>query len=631
MNSLLRKELRAQRPFALLIGFLALLNFSEFLGVKFLDTRSIASHLNEHSSEGNLGIIYLMLAMALALALLPREKDEGTLEFLDGLPCTRGQIFMAKALAGVLVLGLYPILDNAGGLLVHWFSRSSLDPEWPWGLFGMMLLLEWWLGVALLGVALALSYFRRFAFFALGLLFAVYIMLDAGDPSWIQHFDFRAVVRYAFRHREIDVAWTQLGTVSALGAVGYFIAWFSFRLQGDHAARVLGWIEHNHFRGPLVAIGTVMTIVVWIVLGGVLANREGIKPGTTTRVEYRDWQTSRLAAGGYVFLYPANLRERAKALADRAGDVQEKVRAFFGAESIGEIVADLDSPMRHRLAGTAEWKRVNMNITATRSLPEQMAVLGHETAHIYIDATSDGRLKTKNHFAAARWWHEGLASYVEYRMFRPPGELAKIQRVAAAAHRRKASDFELLVDDEAWRAKHDSELVYSLGEVFFEALVAEHGDAAPGKILRAICRPDAPEDATGLDLWRDAFQACGWDMSRTISAYFERLESFVTGDHRVFVESLPKLSGRVLVTGETVSIEVIVDGDLPPQSTLQCRVRRLASDDDGRYVRLKQTGERTFATDRETVGRGEFWYELGIRHPNAASILYQGWQRARVQ
>jgi hypothetical protein len=566
--------------------------------------------------------------MALALALLPREKDEGTLEFLDGLPCTRGQIFAAKAVAGALILGLYPIFDNTSGLILHRFGRSSLDPGWPWGLFGTMLLLEWWLGVALLGVALALSYFRRFAFFALGLLFAVYLVLDAGDHSWVQRFDFRTVVRYAFRHGEIDVAWTQLGTVSVLGAAGYLIAWFFFRLQGDRAARMLGWIERKHFRGPLVAIGTVLTIIVWVGLGGWLASRKEETPGETTRVEYREWQTSRLGAGGYVFLYPSNLRERVVALADQAGDVQEKVRAFFGAEPIGEIVADLDSYMRH-VAGTAEWKRVNMNITATRSLPEQIAVLGHETAHVYIDAVSDGRLK--KHGSSARWWHEGLASYVEFRLFRPAGDLAKIHRVAAAAHRRKASDFELLVDDEAWRAKHDSDLAYSLGEVFFEALVAEHGDEAPGKILRAIRRPDAPEDATGLDLWRDAFQACGWDMSRTISGYFERLESYVTGDHRSFVESLPKLSGRVLVTGEVVSIEVIVDGDLPPQATLRCRVRRLATDGDDRYVRLKPTGDRTFATDRETVGRGEFWYELGIMYPNAQFTLYQDWERARVQ
>jgi hypothetical protein len=628
MNPLLRKELRAQRPFVLLIVFLVLLTLAEFLAGKFPDTRSIASYLNEHSSGGELAFVYLILALALALALLPREKDEGTLEFLDGLPTTRGRIFAAKALAGALILGLYPILDNASGMFLHRLGRSSIDPAWPWGLFGSMLLIEWWLAVSLLGVALALSFFRRFAFFVLGVLIASYLVLDAVDQAWVQRFDFRAVVRYTFRHGQIDVAWTQLGTISALGAAGYFIGWFFFRLQGDRAARAIGWIERNHFRGPLVAVGTVMMILVWIGVAGFLANTQDARPSEKTAVVYRDWQSSRLSAGGYVFLFPANLRDRAVALADEAGGIQEKVRAFFGAEPMGEIVADLDSHMRH-VAGTAEWKRVNMNITNTRSLPEQIAVLVHETAHVYIDGVADGRLK--KHGNSTRWWHEGLASYLEFRLFRPAADRTKIQRVAAAAHRRKASDFELLVDDEAWREKHDFELAYPLGEVFFEALVAEHGDEAPGNILRAIRRPNAPEDATGLDLWRDAFQACGWDMSRTISAYFERLESLANGEHRAFIESLPKLQGRVLVNGEAVSIEVIVNGDLPPQATIRCRVRRFADDSDDKYVRLRPAADRTFMVNRDTVGRGEFWYQLGIAHPSAQFILYEDWQRARAQ
>ena len=92
----------------------------------------------------------------------------------------------------------------------------------------------------------------------------VYLVLDAGDPSWVQRFDFRAVVRYAFRHGEIEVAWTQLGTVSALGAAGYFIAWFFFRLQGDRAARMLGWIERNHFRGPQLNVDEIVVGFHWL-------------------------------------------------------------------------------------------------------------------------------------------------------------------------------------------------------------------------------------------------------------------------------------------------------------------------------------------------------------------------------
>ena len=67
------------------------------------------------------------------------------------------------------------------------------------------------------------------------------------------------------------------------------------------------------------------------------------------------------------------------------------------------------------------------------------------------------------------------------------------------------------------------------------------------------------------------------------------------------------------------------------QATIRCRVRRLASDGDDRYVRLRPAGDRMFTIGRDTVGRGEFWYQLGVAHPSAQFILYEDWQRARTQ
>lgn len=630
MRALLRKEFRAQRPFGLLIVFLVALDLTEFTIGAFPDTHSLGALLNAHSAESEAGFVLLVLATALALALLPREKDEGTLEFLDGLPCTRGRIFAAKAITGVSVLGLYPLLGNVSGLVLHRLGRTSLDPEWPWSLLGGMLAIEWFVCAALVGVGLALSFFRRFAFFMLGVLVGAYLALDAGQVAWVHHFDFTAALRYTFRHGEIDVAWTQLGVLGAMGTAGYGIAALAFQMQGDRAARVFGWIERHHLRGPLAAMGTAAMIAVWIAVGARIASMseseedEGDEPAAV----YREWQTSRLHAGGYIFLYPSNLRERAAALGERASEVHEKVRAFFAAEPVGEIVADLDSSLRH-VAATAEWKRVNMSITHTRKLPEQLAVLGHETTHVYIDAISDLRLKRA--WAAARWWHEGLASYVEFRFFREPGEVAQLRRVAAGAHARKASEFELLVDDDAWRAKHDPDLAYSLGEVFFESLIAEHGDEAPGKILRALARKDAPEDVEGLDLWRDAFQACGWDMSRTISSYYERLQALATGEHREFVESLPKLRGRVLAEEDELKITVIVTGELPEGAELRCRVRRFATDGDSDYFWLDEEKPREFSAERSWLGEGEFWYQLGLAHPGAQFTIWEDWHRARVK
>jgi hypothetical protein len=317
------------------------------------------------------------------------------------------------------------------------------------------------------------------------------------------------------------------------------------------------------------------------------------------KVTYRTWQTSQLKAGDYIFLYPANLRTRAIALADESDTIHRKVRGYFDAEFSGEIVADLNSELRH-VAGTADWKRVNMSIVHTAELPEQVAVLGHETTHVYIDMLSNGRLRSD--FQSARWWHEGLATHVEYYFFRPPGDLARIQRVAAAAHRLKASEFELLVDDSAWRVKHDPDLVYSLGEVFFEALTHEHGPDAPGKLLRALARTDAPERLSGLDLWRDTFQACGWDLSTSVAGYYRRLQELSETEYKQFVDSLPRLRGRVLTSKDQVTISIIPSGELPEGAELRCRVRRFADDSDMTIEELWESAAHQFS-----IGRAFDW------------------------
>jgi hypothetical protein len=631
MKTLLAKELRAQRPFLVLILFLVALEFAEYFVTKAPDARTLPSLLNEHGQESVAGVMLMILALTVALALLPRERDEGTLEFLDALPCTRSQIFGAKTIAGIFIMGLYPLLENAAGLLLHRLSHTSLDEPWPWRLVGEMFAIEWFVAASLLGLGLALSYFRRFAFFVLGLFLAIYFALQAAEVSWVHYLDIISPLRYSFRAGHIDIAWRELAATGAFGAAGYLIAWAVFQMQGDRAARITGWLERSHLRGPLVALGTVAMIALWFGLAARLAadreEEEGSDP-SGARVVYRDWQTSQLRAGGYVFLYPSNLRDRATALAEKAGSIQESVRTFLGAEPAGEIVTDLDSHLRH-VSGTAEWKRINMSIIETEELSEQTAVLGHETTHVYIDFLAEGRIAPV--FSSCRWWHEGLASYVEFRLFRPPGDQARIQRVAAAAHRRKASEFELLVNDAAWREKHDPDLVYALGEVFCEALVATQGDDAPGKILRAFARKDAPEGLTGLDLWRDTFQACGWDLSTTIARYYQRLQELADGSEKTFVDSLPRIRGRVLVEKQEVAITAIPAGTLPEGAELCGRVRRYASDgDEGtRYLSEDELGK--FTVDRGWLGEGEFWYQLGINHPDAQFSIWEDWQRARVK
>ncbi|MEO8351398.1 MAG: ABC transporter permease subunit [Chthoniobacteraceae bacterium] len=628
MKTLLRKEMRAQLPFALLMGFLALLELSDSIFNEYPDRRPLAVISQEATTAGMLGFLYVALAVSLGLALLPRERDEGTLEFLDALPCSRWQVFMSKAVAGALILGLYPLFDNSVALLLHRLAHTSLDPAWPWEWIGKMFFVEWFMLIAILGVGLALSFLRRFAFLAVGALVGVWLALDSMSVPAIGLFNFSRVFGYTFREGRMDIPWQSLGAFGSLGGLGYLLAYLIFRAQGDRAARMIGWLQRSHLKGPLIAAGTIAMIAVWMgVIGMISPNKDNTAEADPNAVTYAPAKISRLQSPSFIFLYPANLRERAAALAERSSAVHEKVRAFFDAEPAGEIVVDLDSRLRHVLA-TANWKRVNMSIVDTPELDEQAAVLGHELTHVYIDAVSDGRLKKVPN--SARFFHEGLATFVEYQLFRPPAAIFAQHLAAAAAYQRKSAEFEKLIDDSAWRVEHDPNLAYPLGEIFIEALVEVYGEKAPAAVLRSLARPDAPEKLSGLDLWRDALQAKGWDLSRVTTAYYRRLRDLAESEMKDELEALPRLRGRVVPENDFVTIQAIHEGTLPDGARLACRVRKTPAAADYEYMDLNESKPGEFRLARSLLGEGEFWYQLGIEHPRTWHVIYENWERARL-
>ena len=71
--------------------------------------------------------LQIVLGFALGSNLLVREIDDGTLNFLDGLPLTRGAIFVAKIKAAMLVLMILPVGLLLLNVALHLATRGSLD------------------------------------------------------------------------------------------------------------------------------------------------------------------------------------------------------------------------------------------------------------------------------------------------------------------------------------------------------------------------------------------------------------------------------------------------------------------------------------------------------------------------
>src|SRR5215813_6931569 len=116
----------------------------------------------------------------------------------------------------------------------------------------------------------------------------------------------------------------------------------------------------------------------------------------------------------------------------RADEVHESVRKFLGASPDDtKIVVDMGGAAPHD-AGNAYWKTIRMNLAASDNADRLAAVLGHETTHVYADRMSDTRLTSD--FNSTRFFHEGLATYVENRLF-GSDETVRPKRIVAAVMR----------------------------------------------------------------------------------------------------------------------------------------------------------------------------------------------------
>src|SRR5262245_14428898 len=180
-HPLLRKEIRSLAPFLGLVLFFNLLNWADEFLTNFPDQFPLAKLLEE-STGGH--VMMFTVAFALAASLLVREKDDGTLAFLDGLPLSRTRVFLTKFGLALGVLWLLPLSDLLLKLTLSGWSRTSLEPGIWWQALLTGVFLDLVSCFVFLSFGLALSFLRRFSLLVLGILICVYLLLsEAQIPS----------------------------------------------------------------------------------------------------------------------------------------------------------------------------------------------------------------------------------------------------------------------------------------------------------------------------------------------------------------------------------------------------------------------------------------------------------------
>ena len=553
MRSLLSKELRRVLPFMLLQAIIFLSGTITSLLFRFpdqLDMDSVVGYVRASSTD-DYTLMAFLVTMALAAGLIVGEKDRGTLEFLDSLPTTRSRVFLAKMIAGWTVLALAPVLEVTAGIAMRALSRSSLDHSFHLDIMlagGFCHLSQLLL---LFGLALNLAYLRRFAWLVAAVMISTYLVMVDRIPA-LGVFDVAALCQPVFSGTERKIPVSQLQVLLPLAVVFHASAWISFAAGAD---RLLGWLEtfRDTRRGrALFAIAGAASVIAWITAFALMYRGDEEKaeseiPGAT----FREAKETRTSTEHYRFTYSSDRARRARRLIDAAERVHEQVRSRFEVAAIDLIEVDATRELaQHGMAGLADWKQIQIDLDAVVSSTRAIEILAHETSHAYIAKASNRRFNQAH--STTRFFNEGLAQVTGAEI---AGDLASLEehtlRAALMKHRKQLS-LEVLLDDAELTRTHDETLAYSLGVELVSAVRDRWGPKAPYAVVRAFGREKAPEDLRGIVLWRDAFQAAGYDFDEALARFYERLDR-TRKTERKLLDAIPRAQ-VVLQKQDTVLI-----------------------------------------------------------------------------
>jgi ABC-type transport system involved in multi-copper enzyme maturation permease subunit len=613
MNAgLIRKELRGQWPFLFLGVALLLLEVIEILREQW-DLRPLS--ITFHNFDQFLAAQFV-IAFAVGTGLLMREIDDGTLTFLDGLPLTRAHIFVAKAIAACTVLLIYP-LGYLGLLsMLHLLGRGSLNHEMHPALIATQSALLVLLTCGGLTCGLLLGFLRSLSWMALALMAIAVKLLSTKWPVYSVLNPAEALTIHPVGvhvHLSVESIAVQSAAVLIFGLPAYWL----FNMSGMGRRRQFQLQLSRPLISALVTAATGAALLGAVFIYTKSGAQRQAPQSSESAVDSAQFTPT---AGGhartlhYTFSYPAQQSEPVEVLLLHADEVFGNVAKQLDIDGGPAIDVDL-SGSEDNTEGTAFFDRIRMIANG----PEPLAVLAHETTHVFAERLAGG--DRERELGKMEAFNEGLAHWVEKMLSSGRGisDVDKLQ--AAIISRRHMVSARQLTDMTALSREVDRNLQYPLGAALIDVLVKRHGTDAPKRILLTIGRADFPRDLKGTELWQAAFQLSGIDLAAVFDDYTRRLKEW-EDVNSALIDDLPRPRGSLVRKGELVGVSLRTDTQLPEDSSLVVRFRPRDDSPLREYATLYPYSRIAWRS-MKTIANEKVCFQPGLQ--SHGIVIYEGW------
>ena len=398
IKAVLWKEWMSLRPFYFLLVALFVFGLILVQTVEFMDEYPLWENVIQEPVHSL--IITFILCIVGVLGLLTREKDEGVLTYLDGLPVSRVSMYFAKGLLVFLMVSFLDLIWIAEGLCYEFLSKESDSPETPWNHIGVFLILNTFLIGFFVCTLLPLSFLRLWAILVIAAWFLFLGILEAyGLPfvTWINPFELMQTPD------EIDerwvMPWKHLAVLSVIAMFGWLIGLAIYGNLSGISGRKASEIISSFWGKTLIGIGIFACLIVLFVLSMILAyitDQNGDFPeeeipltAAEIRPEIKGGNAIETASSEkFEFVFRKKMADRVKPLVEEADAAFWQVADYLDADeaaTAGQITVDFSNPLGSHNAGQAYWKKIRMAFPENLSQAEAKAILGHEITHVLIN------------------------------------------------------------------------------------------------------------------------------------------------------------------------------------------------------------------------------------------------------